>query len=109
MEHGDGGQKYVIISGMVPIPADPTTFKMVAVVARKFSSNTVEVTARMTHTLNVVTAVAYSGVLKNAKEGNETLRESLERKASEVSSNVTGIGDQSMQSNVLRHFCKPWG
>ena len=55
---------------MVPVPADPTTFKMVAIVARKFASNTVEVAARMTHTLNVVTAVAYSGVLANAKLGS---------------------------------------
>eukprot|EP00095_Tigriopus_kingsejongensis_P001072 snap_masked-scaffold1123_size61443-processed-gene-0.0 protein:Tk01072 transcript:snap_masked-scaffold1123_size61443-processed-gene-0.0-mRNA-1 annotation:"AGAP010005-PA" len=75
LEHGDGGQKYTIISGKVPLSDD--SFRYVTIVAKKLPS-AVEVAARMTQSLSVLTAVASSELLT---VNDEKTRDSLESEA----------------------------
>ena len=69
IDHGDGNQKYVVISGIVSIPISPvdssrSTAKndqvmMVAIVVPKLEDN-IRVKARMTFTQTFISAISYS-------------------------------------------------
>ena len=108
IEHGDGSHAYSVVTGSVRVPPPPEgagtgkeqdTFKMVAVVARKLKQ-TMDVEARTTKTMNVVTAVAYSSEpLPQARLRKEeaALRESLAAEA--VASLQEAL---SVTSNSLR-------
>ncbi len=92
IEHGDGSHNYVVVTGSVSVPPPPDghddekLFKVVAVVVRKLPSS-VEASPRMTQSLNVLTAVAYSEPVKKdqLKKREEKLRESTSREAIKVS------------------------
>ena len=69
IEHGDGSHTYSVVTGSVPVPPPPDapdaakeqpTFKMVAVVVRKLKQS-LDLEARTTKSMTVMTAVAYSG------------------------------------------------
>ena len=70
IEHGDGSHTYSVVTGSVPVPPPPDapsdaakeqpTFKMAAVVVRKLKQS-LDLEARTTKSMTVLTAVAYSG------------------------------------------------
>lgn len=66
------------MSGQVELP--DKSFRYVTIVAKKLSS-AIEVASRMTQTLSILTAVAYSEPLTAV---DETVRDSLESKATKV-------------------------
>lgn len=80
LEHGDGNQKYIIVSGLVPLLSDPAQAKMVVVMMKRLPTY-LEVEARMSQTLSVITAVAYSrDPFPTSKPGNlDARREKLEQ------------------------------
>jgi hypothetical protein len=99
IEHGDGSHSYVVVTGMVVVPSPSAAghedgkgesgvgvgdlTKMVAIVMRKLPS-TMEVSARSTQSLSVLTAVAYSSPLTPVdmrQRGEEKLRENLSKEA----------------------------
>ena len=66
IEHGDGSHTYSVVTGSVAVPPSPDadakeqpTFKMTAVVVRKLKQS-LDVDARTTKSMVVMTAVAYS-------------------------------------------------
>ena len=67
IEHGDGGQRYVIVSGTVPVP-EQNLVKLVVLVTMKLQSH-VEVNPRMTETVTVFTSVAYSQPMVDSEMG----------------------------------------
>lgn len=83
IEHGDGGQKYIIVSGKVEIP-EQTLSKFVVVVTKKLQP-TLEVSARMTESMTILTAVAYSAPLADDEDvDEEALRKELVTEAINV-------------------------
>ena len=83
IEHGDGGQKYIIVSGKVEVP-DQNLSKLVVIVTKKLQP-TLEVSARMTESMTILTAVAYSTPFTEDDDINEeALRKELVTEAINV-------------------------
>lgn len=87
IEHGDGNKRYVIISGTISVPPDSMTTPpseqalMVSIVVPKLEEN-VRVKARMTHSMTLLTAIAYSKPLSVQTVNDQ--RESTEKEAVNV-------------------------
>ena len=107
IEHGDGSHTYSVVTGSVAVPPPPdadaakeqATFKMVAVVVRKLKQ-ALDVDARTTKSMSVMTAVAYSGeplTQARLRREDKALRETLVEEA--VKSLQEAL---SMTSNSLR-------
>ncbi|XP_059099227.1 uncharacterized protein KIAA2013 homolog isoform X1 [Tigriopus californicus] len=92
LEHGDGGQKYTIVSGQVELT--DKSFRYVTIVAKKLPS-AMEVASRMTQTLSILTAVVYSEPLS---EVDEVLRDSLESKATKELLKAVGMTSVSLKN-----------
>lgn len=83
IEHGDGNQKYILVSGFSSLASDPSQVKLVVVLMRKLPS-TLDVGARMTQTLNVITSVAYSEAAPEDSKDWDDVREQLVKEAVNV-------------------------
>ena len=83
IEHGDGNQKYVMVSGFAQSPNEPSQVKMVVVLMKKLPA-TIDVSARMTQTMNIITSIAYSEAGKEEDEGWDEIREGLVKEAVNV-------------------------
>ena len=100
VEHSDGGQRYNVISGLVPIPSAPVSSSttdqvlMVALVVPKLDGS-IRVKARMTHTQTYLSAISYSKPMPAEMAKNQ--REIVENEAVEVSFNSI------LQSNPKLH------
>ena len=95
----DGEQKYVVVSGPVPMPRGmastdepPVTsedmYYMVSIVVPQLEESVV-VNARMSHTLNVLSAVAYSQPM--------TLQEALDQQSSVETEAVSVSNHESIK------------
>ena len=93
IEHGDGSHTYSVVTGSVPVPPPPDapdaaakeqpTFKMAAVVVRKLKQS-LDLEARTTKSMTVMTAVAYSSeplTQARLRREDKALRESLVEEA----------------------------
>jgi hypothetical protein len=90
IEHGDGGQKYSIVTGTVEAGGRRL---VVAVVSKKLSAG-LEVKARMTQSLRLLTGVAYSGPVGPGEEA--AARERAEREAIQAVTAAAGITWQKL-------------
>ena len=87
VEHSDGGQRYNVISGLVPIPSAPVSSSstdqvlMVALVVPKLDGS-IRVKARMTHTQTYISAISYSKPMPAEMAKHQ--REIVENEAVEV-------------------------
>ena len=79
VEHGEGGVQYTVVTGTVNISDDRKV--VVGVVSRKLQSS-VEVQARMTHSLHILTGVSYSEPV-SSHETVVSMREEVETAATE--------------------------
>ena len=76
LEHGEGGVKYSIVTGVV----GSSGRKVVVAVAAKKLPSSLEVKARMTERLHLLTGVAYSAPLEDGQSEGE-VRQAMERQA----------------------------
>ena len=88
IEHGEGGVKYTVVTGLVEASGKKVA---VAIAARKLSSS-LEVKSRMTQSLHLLTGVAYSQ--PSSEKEAEGLREEMEREAVR---NIAAVAAQSWQ------------
>ena len=112
IEHGDGSHTYSVVTGSVAVPPPPDApdaakeqpmFKMVAVVVRKLKQS-LDVDARTTKSMTVMTAVAYSSepvtqarLRREDKVLRETLAEEAVKSLQEALSMTSGSLRQSHQ------------
>ena len=75
IEHGDGGIKYGVVTGVV----ESGDKKVVVAVASKKLSSSIEVKSRMTHSLHLLTGVAYSEGLE--EDQVDSMRSIMEKEA----------------------------
>ena len=94
IEHGEGGVKYTVVTGLVEASGKKVA---VAIAARKLSSS-LEVKSRMTQSFHLLTGVAYSQ--PSSEKEAENLREAMEREAVQ---NVAAAAALSWQKLQERH------
>ena len=94
IEHGEGGVKYTVVTGLVEASGKKVA---VAIAARKLSSS-LEVKSRMTQSFHLLTGVAYSQ--PSSEKEAESLREAMEREAVQ---NVAAAAALSWQKLQERH------
>lgn len=94
IEHGEGGVKYTVVTGLVEASGKKVA---VAIAARKLSSS-LEVKSRMTQSFLLLTGVAYSQ--PSSEKEAESLREAMEREAVQ---NVAAAGALSWQKLQESH------
>ena len=102
IEHGEGGVKYTVVTGMVEASGKKVA---VAIAARKLTSS-IEVKSRMTHSLHLLTGIAYSQP-STGKEA-ESLREAMEREAVQNVAAAAALSWQKLQESHVAVWKHLW-
>ena len=103
VEHGEGGVKYSLVTGVVEAGGRKV---VVAVVARKLPSS-LEVKSRMTHSLHLLTGVAY-GEPAPTREEAEAGREDVEREAVAAVTTAAAMSWQKLQDSHSEVWSSLW-
>ena len=102
IEHGEGGVKYTVVTGIVEASGKKVA---VAIAARKLTSS-IEVKSRMTHSLHLLTGIAYSQ--PSAGKEAESLREAMEREAVQNVAAAAALSWQKLQESHVAVWKHLW-
>jgi len=100
IEHGEGGQKYSLVTGEV----GPESKRILVSVVSKHLDSTVQVPPRMTKTLRILTGVAYE--YKDA--GKKEQKSGVEREAMDGVKSAAGITWQSLMDSHTEAWRRLW-
>ncbi|XP_023319855.1 uncharacterized protein KIAA2013 homolog [Eurytemora carolleeae] len=99
IEHGEGGQKYSLVTGEV---TSESRRMMVSVVSKRLDSS-IEIAPRMTTSLRILTGVAYREV-----NSHESLRKEMEKEAVEGVKSALAMTWQSLIDAHTEAWRKLW-
>jgi len=103
IEHGDGGVKYSVVTGLVTAGGKKVA---VAVAAKKLPSS-LEVKSRATHSLHLLTGVAYSEPVSDQAAAEELLQ-GVEREAVTAVQQAAAMTWQRLQDSHTRVWQDLW-
>ena len=104
IEHGEGGVQYTSVTGTVSLSDGKQI--VVAIVSKKLPSS-IEVQAKMTYSLHILTGVSYSDQMTSDRDV-ESLREDMERAATESVKSAAAITWNLVQQKHVEVWKKLW-